>query len=246
MRHFKHLKNIKIPVPPIEIQEKIISEIEKIEQTEIKDLEKITELEQAIQTEFKQVVNNAKQVKIDKVCISKSGGTPSRKVNEYWENGTINWLRSEVCQNCFVRESAVKEKITELGFEKSSTKLFTKNTVLIALVGATIGKVAYLTFDATTNQNIAGLYPKSKNELSSKFLYYALRNDYDKNFGDRKGKFTMANMTMIRNLEIPLPNIKEQQKLIKEIDKKEKEINKIKNSLTNIQQEKEEVLRKHL
>ena len=240
------LSNFKIPIPPINIQEKIISEIEKIEKKEINGLEKIKELEQAIQTDFKQTVNNVKQVKIDKVCTSQSGGTPSRKVNEYWENGTINWLRSEVCQNCFVYQDAVKEKITELGFKKSSTKLFKKDTVLMALVGATIGKVAYLTLEATTNQNIAGLYPKNENELLSKFLYYALRNDYDKNFGDRKGKFTMANMTMIRNLEIPLPTIEEQKKLIKEIDKKESEINKIKNSLTNIQQEKEEILKKHL
>ncbi len=241
----KYLK-IKIPIPPIKIQKKIIFEIEKIEQKESKGLEKIKVLEQAIRTEFKQTVNNAKQVKIDKVCISKSGGTPSRKVNEYWENGTINWLRSEVCQNCFVYEDAVKEKITELGFEKSSAKLFLIDTVLIALVGATIGKVAYLTFEATTNQNIAGLYPKDENKLLPKFLYYALRNDYDKYFGDRKGKFTMANMTMIRNLEIPLPNIEEQKILIKEIDKKEKEINRLKTSLTNIQQNKEEVLRNHL
>ena len=241
----KYIKT-KIPVPPIKIQEKIISKIEKIEKKESKGLEKIKELEQKIQIEFKQVVNNAKRVKIEKVCISKSGGTPSRKVDEYWNNGTINWLRSEVCQNCFVYEDAVNEKITELGFEKSSAKLFSKDTVLIALVGATIGKVAYLTFEATTNQNIAGLYPKKENKLLSKFLYYALRNDYDKNFGDRKGKFTMANMTMIRNLEIPLPSIEEQKEIIKKIDKKEAEINKIKESLSNIQQEKEEVLRKHL
>ena len=75
-------------------------------------------------------------------------------------------MRSEVCQNCYVYEKDVKEKITELGLEKSSAKLFKEDTVLIALVGATIGKVAYLTFEATTNQNIAGLYPKNEKELN--------------------------------------------------------------------------------
>jgi len=241
-----NLLNIKIPVPPINIQEKIISEIEKIEQKESRGLERIKELEQEIQTEFQQAVSNANRVKIEKVCTSQSGGTPKTEVAEYWQNGTINWLRSEVCQNCIVYQDSVKEKITELGLEKSSAKLFSKDTVLIALVGATIGRVAYLTFESATNQNVAGLYPKDENELLSKYLYYALLNDFEKNFGDRKGKFTMANMSMIRNLEIPLPNIEDQQKLIKEIDSKEAEIKKIKVALANIQQEKADVLRKHL
>ena len=240
------LSNYKIPLPPLKIQQKIITAIEKVEQKETKGLEKIEQLENEIQTEFKQVISGKKKTKLDKICISQSGGTPSRKENDYWENGTINWLRSEVCQNCYVYESQVNEKITELGLDKSSAKLFEKDTVLIALVGATIGRVAYLTFEATTNQNIAGLYPKDEEELNSKFLFYALMNDFDKNFGDRKGKFTMANMTLIRNLEIALPSIAEQKKLISIIEKKEKEIDKIKLSLENVQTEKEEVLKKHL
>lgn len=241
----KYLK-INIPVPPIKVQQKIITEIEKVEQKETNGIEKIKQLEKEIQSEFKQAVSGKKKVKLDKICIAQSGGTPSRKVNEYWENGTINWLRSEVCQNCYVYEKDVKEKITELGLQKSSAKLFKKDTVLIALVGATIGRVAYLTFEATTNQNIAGLYPKDEKELNSKFLFYALMNDFDKNFGDRKGKFTMANMSLIRNLAIALPSITEQNKLISIIEKKEKEIDKIKLSLENIKTEKEEVLKKHL
>ncbi|MHA1575205.1 MAG: N-6 DNA methylase [Alphaproteobacteria bacterium] len=241
----KYLK-IKIPVPPLKIQQKIISEIEKIEQKETENLEKTEKLEQEIQTEFSQVVSGKKKVKLDKICISQSGGTPSRKVPEYWKNGTINWLRSEVCQNCYVYENQVKEKITELGLQKSSAKIFKKDTVLIALVGATIGRVAYLTFEATTNQNIAGLYPKDKKQLNSKFLFYALMNDFDKNFGDRKGKFTMANMSLIRNLAIGLPSISEQKKLISIIEKKEKAINKLKLNLENVKTEKEEVLIKYL
>ena len=242
----KELSNIKIPLPPLKIQQKIVSEIETIEQKETENLEKIEKLEQEIQSEFSQVVAGKKKVKLDKICISQSGGTPSRKVSEYWENGTINWLRSEVCQNCYVYENKVNEKITELGLEKSSAKLFKKDTVLIALVGATIGRVAYLTFEATTNQNIAGLYPRDEKQLNSKFLFYALMNDFDKNFGDRKGKFTMANMSLIRNLAIGLPSISEQKKLIAIIEKKEKEIEKIKLSLENIKTEREEVLRKYL
>ena len=114
----------------------------------------------------------------------------------------------------------------------------------MALVG--MSGVAYLTFEATTNQNIAGLYPKDENILNSKFLFYALMYNWDSFFGDIKGKFKMTNMTTVRNLEINLPNIQEQNRLIESIENKEKEIDKIKLSLGNIQTEKEEVLKKYL
>lgn len=240
------IENFKIPLPPKKIQEKIIKELKKIEAKQEKGISLINKLETEIKTEFQNTVNDSKPIKLDKVCDSKSGGTPSRKNENYWNNGTINWLRSEVCQNCFVYKESVNEKITELGLKESSAKLFQANTVLIALVGATIGKVGYLTFEAATNQNIAGLYPKDLNQLIPKFLYYSLIKDFDKNFGDRKGKFTMANLTMIRNVEIQLPDIKVQKKLINIIEKKEQKINKIKKSIENIQVEKEAVLKKYL
>jgi len=240
------LANIKIPVPPLEVQEQIVNEINAIEAKKTEGLAKIESLEKEIQTEFEKVVAGKKKVKLDRVVTVQSGGTPKTGVPEYWDNGTINWLRSEVCQNCIVYESDVKEKITEEGLAKSSAKLLKPNTVLMALVGATIGRIAYLTFEATTNQNVTGLYPKDENELIPKYLFYALMNDFDKNFGDRKGKFTMANLTMIKNLEIPLPTFAEQKKLVDIIEAKEKEIETIKLSLSNIKNEKEAVLTKHL
>ncbi|EHS2477541.1 N-6 DNA methylase, partial [Campylobacter coli] len=97
--------------------------------------------------------------KLNEIVSIQSGGTPDRKIKEYW-NGNINWVKSEVCQNCYVYDYQVKEKITELGLQKSSAKLLKKETTLIALVGATIGKIGFLTFESATNQNITGLYPK--------------------------------------------------------------------------------------
>lgn len=240
------INDIKIPVPPIKIQEKIILEIAKVDKKENQNISALENAQKEIFDTLNQFSKGKKKVKLDRVVTVQSGGTPKTGVPEYWDNGTINWLRSEVCQNCYVYESDVKEKITAEGLAKSSAKLLKPNTVLMALVGATIGRVAYLTFEATTNQNVTGLYPKDENELIPKYLFYALMNDFDKNFGDRKGKFTMANLTMIKNLEIPLPTFAEQKKLVDIIEAKEKEIEAIKLSLTNIKTEKEAVLTKHL
>lgn len=115
--------------------------------------------------------------KLNEIVSIQSGGTPDRKIKEYW-NGNINWVKSEVCQNCYVYDYQVKEKITELGLQKSSAKLLKKETTLIALVGATIGKIGFLTFESATNQNITGLYPKNLKILNTKYLYYACMGLY--------------------------------------------------------------------
>ena len=72
---------------------------------------------------------------LGEVCIVVAGGTPSKKDVSYWEHGTIKWLGSTVCQNR-------KNIETVKGLAESSAKLMGKGTTLIALVGATIGKVA--------------------------------------------------------------------------------------------------------
>ena len=81
---------------------------------------------------------------LNDLCHVQSGGTPSRSKKEYWDNGTIPWLGSTVCKNGIVKKA--EEHITEEGLNNSSAKVFEKDTVLIALVGATIGKTAFLSF----------------------------------------------------------------------------------------------------
>lgn len=244
--NIEFLKNdVRIPLPPKEVQDKIIKGIEIIEKKVNESYNKIEKLNSEIFEELQSSIQGKNKVKLDNICIIQSGGTPKREVSAYW-NGTVNWLRSEVCQNCYVYEIDGNEKITELGLSKSSAKLLKSDTILMALVGATIGRVAYLTFEATTNQNVAGLYPKDSQQLIPKFLFYSLMNDFEKNFGSAKGKFTMANMTTIKNLEIALPSFDEQKKLVAIIEKKEKEIEKLKLALSTVEAEKEEVLKKYL
>ncbi len=239
------IANFKIPIPPLNVQKEIVKSLSKVQVKVDQSKTKIEKLEKEIGSIYKGNYASTNLTKIGKVCTVQSGGTPKRDNPDFW-NGSINWLRSEVCQNVFVSEDSVTEKITNEGLNNSSAKLLEADTVLIALVGATIGKVAYLTFKSTTNQNVAGIKPINEKELLSKYLFYTLINDYDKNFGDRKGKFTMANLTMIRSLEIPVPPIHKQKEIIKEIDKRESQIKKLKDSIANVEKEKEEVLKKYL
>ena len=183
------------------------------------------------------------KVALGEVCSVASGGTPKREVAQFW-NGNINWLKSEVCQNCYVYENQVSEQITELGLQKSSAKMLKKNSVLIALVGATIGKIGYLTFESTTNQNIAGLYPLNEKNLMTKFLYFATMGLYPK-FKERAG-FNMANLTFIKNLKIPLPPLCEQEKIISCIEAIESKIASLDSTLPALESTKSQILQQYL
>lgn len=114
----------------------------------------------------------------------------------------------------------ITDYITELGLEKSSAKMMKKGTTLIALVGATIGKVAFLPFDASINQNIAGIYPIDETAIDSSYVYYACTMLYPKFLALTQGsKLAMANLSFVRNLEIPLPSIEEQQRIVDILDR---------------------------
>jgi type I restriction enzyme M protein len=206
--------NLKIPLPPLSIQEEIVAELDSY---------------QKIIDGAKQVVDNWKPrididpkwelVCLEKACHIQSGGTPRRDIKEYW-HGDIPWVGSAVCKDVYVTEAT--EFITIEGLKNSSAKIFPACTTLIALVGATIGKTGYLTFACTTNQNIAGLTPKDDKHLNHSFLFFAsqlLYPDFMK-LGD--GKFRMANLSFVRKLQIPLPDMLTQQAIVKKIENEQK------------------------
>jgi type I restriction enzyme M protein len=153
--------------------------------------------------------------KLENICTIGSGGTPSRKEDSYW-NGEIPWVGSAVCKDSVVNKSV--EFITNKGLKNSAAKLFQKETTLLALVGATIGKTGFLMFDCTTNQNVAGLYPIDTAKLNTKYLFFALQKLYPHFMRLGSGKFRMANLSFVRNLKIPLPPLSVQEEIVAEIE----------------------------
>lgn len=221
----KFLK-IKIPCPPLEVQEEIARILDKFSKLEA-ELEAELEARKS-QYEFwrGKLLNkkNNNKVKLGDVCEITAGGTPSKGKPEFWDNGTIKWLGSSVCKN----KKSIDEitgYITEEGLNHSSAKLLKPNSVLIAMVGATIGKTAYLNFEATTNQNIASLYPKDINILNSDYLFYACQTLYKKFLELSNGSFAIASLSFISQLEINIPSLEEQQKIVNILDKFDKLVN---------------------
>ena len=91
--------------------------------------------------------------KLGNLCIKvSSGGTPLRSISEYYENGTIPWLKTGEVKKGVIYDT--EEKITESGLENSSTKLIPANSVIVAMYGDgdTAGNVAINKIPLATNQ----------------------------------------------------------------------------------------------
>jgi type I restriction enzyme S subunit len=157
-------------------------------------------------------------VTLCEVAYVQSGGTPSKDKNEYWEGGTIIWLGSTVCKNQkYVSE--ITTYITDEGLKNSSAKLVPSQSTLIALVGATIGKTAFLPFEATVNQNIATLFPKNPDILDPSYLFYICGTLYERFVSLAAPKLAMANLSFVKNLIIPLPQLDLQLHLVSILDR---------------------------
>lgn len=113
---------------------------------------------------------------ITDICDTSSGGTPSRKKPEYYQEGTINWLKTKELDDNFI--FSTEEKITELGLKNSSAKLFPEGTVIMAMYGATVGKLGILGCASSTNQACCALIPRDA-AFPSEYIYTTLLHNRD-------------------------------------------------------------------
>ena len=152
---------------------------------------------------------------LGEVCKTGSGGTPLSSRKEYYEGGNIPWLVSgEVAQG---NVRAAKNFITKAGLENSSARLFPKDTVLVAMYGATAGQVGILRFEAATNQAVCGILPNDK--FVPEFLFYFLLAKKDELVAQATGN-AQPNISQIKikNTEVPVPQLAEQQRIVGLLD----------------------------
>ena len=151
---------------------------------------------------------------LGQLCRTTSGGTPSRKRTDYFE-GTIPWVKSGELLDGPV--FSVEEFITEEALANSSAKVFPTGTLLIALYGATVGRLGILTRDAATNQAVCAVFtPK---ELNTRFLFWYLRfRRADLIAQAVGGAQPNISQSILRSLNIPVPPIDQQRGIVDEIE----------------------------
>lgn len=149
------------------------------------------------------------------------GGTPSTTNEEYW-TGNIPWIQSGKVQNNIVFLDVVDKKITENALVESSTKLVKKDSVLIAITGATCSNIGYLTFETAVNQSIVAVEPSNFNSV---LLFFLLKSQKEQilfhQSGGAQGGVTKGDMM---NIYIPYPTVEEQITIANYLDQKTTQI----------------------
>ena len=155
-----------------------------------------------------------KYKRIEELTSVVTGGTPSTSKAEYWDEGDIPWLQSGCCQNCDVYEA--EKYITQIGYDNSSTRMMPVDTVMIALTGATAGKIGYLNFEACGNQSITGILPCD--ELNQRYLYFYLISQRNKILADCiGGAQPHISQGYVKNMRVPVPTKEEQQSIVEKL-----------------------------
>ena len=152
----------------------------------------------------------------DVVKKSCSGGTPKKGVSEYYEDGNIPWLRTQevvfrdICKTeCFITESAVKN---------SAAKWIPENCVIVAISGATAGRCAINKIPLTTNQHCLNLEVDPEMALY-RYVYYCICAKQEELLAKKEGARGDLNSTRILSLQIDLPSIEEQKRIISILDR---------------------------
>ena len=175
------------------------------------------------------MIKNIQYKKLGEICDFISGGTPSKSKNEYWKNGNIPWIKISDFKEKYIKYS--DEKITKNGLENSSAKLLKKGTILYTIF-ASVGKVAILDIEATTNQAIVGVNLKENNLVDKDFLYYFLCSIENNIKRQARGVAqNNINISILKNVCIPILPISSQKNIVKTLMRLE-------NILENFKQKK--------
>jgi len=177
---WKDFLNIDIDLPSIEKQREIVAEYETLTRRIRINEQMIQNLESTAQTLYRKMFVDGidkenlpegwRMGTIEEFCKEmKSGGTPSRSHNEYWDKKDYPWLKSgEVHNNIIV---SVEEYISQVGLDNSSAKIIPQGSVTMAMYGATAAQVAYLDCDTTTNQACCNMLCNNKEDAAYLFFH---------------------------------------------------------------------------
>lgn len=171
--------------------------------------------------------------RLENIGVWGAGGTPSRKNQDFYLNGTIPWLKTGDLNNGIVTET--EEYITEEAIKKSSAKIFKKDSIGIAMYGATIGKIGIFAKDMATNQACAVV--KAFNEIENMYLFYFFKNVKERLIEKAKGG-AQPNISqeILKNFPFNLPPLEEQKRIVEKLDSLFEKIQKIKEIIEEVKE----------
>lgn len=216
------LQNLEIAMPPLNEQHRIASALTSIDNL-ISSLGKLTEKKNNIkQGTMQQLLTGKTRLKgftkpwvyrkISEIATTSSGGTPSRSIPSYYY-GDIKWFTTTELKDNYLYDSV--EHITREALSNSSAKMFSANTILMAMYGATIGKLGILKEPSATNQACCAI---KCNDIDEIFLFYILlynrKSIIEKGCGAGQPNISQ---TIVNELSFLVPPCKKEQQAIANI-----------------------------
>ena len=175
-----------------------------------------------------------KEVRLGDLCYKVcSGGTPKSTCSSYYEGGTIPWLNTKEIN--YNRIFETESHITEDGLNHSSAKWIDSNAVVVAMYGATAGRVAIAKVPMTTNQACCNLMIDSS-KADYNFIYYYLSNSYKYLLSMANGAAQQnLNAQIIKDLFISLPSLDEQRSIASILSSLDSKIENNRNICANLE-----------
>lgn len=221
----EHLTNLVLPLPSMEEQDKFAKIVKQADKSKFGDFK----------SQFIEMFGDSSVVRLEDKIATQSGGTPNTKKLKYYEGGNIPWLSSSEVNQGYIFSTA--KLITQEGLDNSSARWIPKDSVLIAMYGATAGRVGLSTIPLTTNQAVCALLPCSS--FNPIFLYYAVCQKTPWMISQCRGA-AQPNISqgIIRSMELPIPPMTKQMQFVsiaKQADKSKSVIQKALVYLNDIQ-----------
>lgn len=214
----KDVSKILIPIPPIEIQEKIVKILDKFTDyvRELTSRKKQYSYYRDNLLSFEDKVYQVEWKTIQDISVKiVTGVTPKKSCEDYYLKGTIPWLRTNEVK--FNTITTTEKYVTERAVEETGLKWISPNSIIIAISGATAGRVAMNRIPLTTNQHCCSISVDER-IVNYKYLYYWLVNQNRQILSLKQGARGDINMSMIKSLKLPVPSLEIQSRIIQVLD----------------------------
>ncbi|MGE4508340.1 MAG: restriction endonuclease subunit S, partial [Eubacteriaceae bacterium] len=216
----KLMEKVVIPVPPLPVQREIVRILDNFTNLTAELTAELTARKKQYEYYRNKLLsqNESTPKLVLKTVVKKStsGGTPKKGNSEYYENGTVPWLRTQDVRFNEIYE--INSFITEEAVKKTSAKWIPENCVIVAISGATAGRCAINKIATTTNQHCLNMEIDSSKALY-KYVYYCLFNQYEEMLSRKQGARGDLNSSLILGIEIPLPDIDKQKQIVDILDR---------------------------
>ena len=226
-RHWGTVRDLPVPVPPLEVQQEIVRILDQFTTLEAELEARRKHYEYYREQLMRGVSMYETRALIDISITTRSGGTP-RSNNASYYNGVVPWLRTQDIDFCDIWETSAS--ITEEGVCNSSAKWVPIGCVIIAMYGATAAKVAMNRIPLTMNQACCA-FEIDDSKAVARYVYHWIASQYVILRSQGEGSQNNLSVGKLKKVQIPLPSIYEQRRIADILDRFDALVNDVSSGL---------------